>query len=80
MLKGELDKQLGCITSDSFYNLANERYLNGNWRNNYQFCEELTQDRLLMRALYERNCALKALGDVLKKLHKVSHDLNLQIQ
>ena len=80
MLKEELDKQLGCITSDSFYNLANERYLNGKWKNNYQFCEELTQDRLLMRALYERNCAIRALGEIGVRLHQINRTLNKNIQ
>jgi len=80
MLKQELEKQLGYVLSDSFYQLANERYTNGTWKNDNQFCEELTQDRLLMRALYERSCMLKALGEVTLKLQSIIDKLNKQVK
>lgn len=80
MLKEELEKNLGFKVSDTFYYLANTRYMEGNWRNNYEFCGELKQDELLIRALQEREFAITALGEVGARLHQILRTLNKQIQ
>lgn len=80
MLKEELEKNLGFKVSDTLYNLANERYMSGNWRNNYEFCGELKQDSLFMRALQERDLTIRALGEIGVRLHQILRTLNKDIQ
>lgn len=80
MLKEEFEKNLGFKVSDTLYNLANERYLSGDWRNNYEFCGELKKDELLMRALKEREHAIMALGEIVARVHQAVRTLNKHIQ
>lgn len=64
MLKEEMEKQLGVKVSNVFYLIANGMYEQGPYRNNYEFCEMLKHDKLLMVSLRESARLINGIYDI----------------
>lgn len=76
MLKEELEKQLGVKVSMAFYVTANGMYVQGPYRNNYEFCEMLKQDTLLMVSLRETERVRSQVLEAYNTMHDVVTSIN----